>query len=115
MNISQMAAAAYVNSYSKGFHDHESVPPDDKTIAEKLALIHSEVSEALEEVREGRLETTTTMEGKPEGFFPELADILIRVGDLAGSFSGGAELLEASVKEKMAYNATRPRMHGKKF
>jgi NTP pyrophosphatase (non-canonical NTP hydrolase) len=49
--------------------------------------------------------------GKPEGFPVELADILIRVLDLAGRMDID---LDAVVAEKMRYNAGREYLHGKK-
>ena len=68
--------------------------------AEKLCLIHSEVSEALEALREG----------KPMD--EELADIIIRVCDLAG-YEGIN--LEKAIEDKMAVNRTRPYKHGREF
>ena len=108
MTINEMCRAAYENSKAKGFHD------DEFNIAEKLALIHSEVSEALEEVRGGRSPTDvwTAMSGKPEGFPIELADVVIRIGDLCGRLTID---LEAAVERKMQYNATRAHKHGKQF
>ena len=47
--------------------------------------------------------------GKPEGFPAELADLLIRVGDLAAAL--GIDL-DFEVRRKMAYNETRPYRHG---
>ncbi len=87
-----------------------------RNVPEALALIHSEVSEALEEWR-GKNQTIRSMrviryEGKsskPEGFAVELADILIRVLDLAY----GLDIpLAQALKEKMTYNKTRPYRHG---
>lgn len=65
-----------------------------------LALIHSEVTEALEADRR-----------EQENFGEELADIVIRVADLAGE--EGIDL-EREVEEKMAKNADRPELHGGK-
>jgi NTP pyrophosphatase (non-canonical NTP hydrolase) len=48
---------------------------------------------------------------KPCGFPSELADIIIRVGDLAYRY--GIDL-EKAIEEKMKYNATRTFMHGGK-
>jgi NTP pyrophosphatase (non-canonical NTP hydrolase) len=82
----------------------------EKTIPEKLCLIHSEVSEALEDYRNGNLQAD--YEGsKPVGFPSELADILIRVFDLAGAL--GIDL-DKAVAEKMSYNQTRSHRHGGK-
>lgn len=114
IGINEMAKAAFANSKAKGFHKNLKVTPE--KIGCRLALIHSEVSEALEEARH----TPRTCEylgayytnGKPEGFASELADVIIRVGDLAGWL--GIDL-EKAVKEKMAYNVTRPNKHGKRI
>lgn len=85
-------------------------------IAEKLALIHSEVSEALEEVRNAQSTTDLTVislgEGnKPEGFAVELADVLIRLLDLAAALN--IDLADV-VEVKMRYNDSRPYKHGGK-
>lgn len=70
--------------------------------ARKLALIHGEVSEALEAVRK---------DDHPN-FAEELADVVIRVEDLAG---GSGVDLEGEIVRKMAKNKVRPKLHGKAF
>ncbi len=115
LSLNEMADAAYKNSASKGFwDDHKTGNLPAETIASKLALIHSEVSEALEDARDGNMKTRflseTGKEGKPVGFPSELADIIIRVGDLAKRL--GIDL-EDEVTTKMVYNATRPNKHGR--
>lgn len=85
----------------------------DINIPEKLALIHSEVSEALEEYRKGiDLESVYYEDGdKPEGFGVELADAVIRIMDLCGHL--GIDLATL-VEEKHQYNLTRSYRHGGK-
>jgi hypothetical protein len=84
-----------------------------KTIPEKVALIHSEVSKVLEEYRNGHVCEVYYPAGslKPEGIPLELADIIIRVADLAGAL--GIDL-DLAVRLKAAYNETRSRRHGGK-
>jgi NTP pyrophosphatase (non-canonical NTP hydrolase) len=70
-------------------------------ISQKLALIHSEVSEALEGARKNRMDDHLPHRKSIE---VELADAVIRIADLAGALGldlGGA------IAEKMAYNAQR--------
>ena len=79
-------------------------------IAAKLALIHSEVSEALEALRDGDLALRIDLErGKPEGLESELADVLIRTLDLAEAL--GMDMGK-TMSVKMAYNEGRPYKHG---
>jgi len=82
-------------------------------LATKIALCHTELSEALEELRGGRVEMYLGYEdNKPEGFGVELADAVIRIFDLAEALGIDLdELMEA----KMAYNRGRPHMLGRTF
>lgn len=104
---------AYTNSRDHGFHDGEIVG-DLPTMAMKLALIHSEVSEALEALRSSHKTYTYYEGGKPEGFLPELADVVIRIADLVGWMDKSDEFIML-LHEKMAYNRSRPYKHGKAF
>jgi hypothetical protein len=75
----------------------------------KLALVHSEVSEATEAAMLGQIKTAV-VEGKPEGLGIELTDIDIRTLHLRGMLGLDAA---KDFDLKMQYNATRPERHGK--
>lgn len=79
-------------------------------IGEKIALMHSELSEALEADRKG----VTSDDKIPayRGLEAELADAVIRILDFAGRHQ--LRLGEAVI-EKLAYNTTRPFKHGKAY
>lgn len=117
MTILELLATAYGTATDKGWWanctkdgviDHDLVVA---RIPEKLCLIHSEVSEALEDYRCDALTTSIRASGKPEGLPSELADIIIRVADLAGAL--GIDL-EAELQLKMDFNLGRDHRHGGK-
>lgn len=110
MTIRELQEKAHAMSREKGWYDGENA---DRNIGEMLALIHSEVSEALEAWRDGDLAIRIReSDGKPEGLGVELADAAIRIGDLCQYL--GIDLTEC-LRVKMAFNATRPYRHGGKL
>ncbi len=72
-----------------------------RNVPEMLCLIHSEISEAMEGHRKGKMDDKLPHRSMIE---VELADAIIRICDLAG----GLDLdLGGALAEKMAYNAVR--------
>lgn len=104
MRINSLVRMAYENAAKHGFRH--------SNFAEAIALIHSELSEALEEDRKGAPMVYYAANGKPEGVAVELADAVIRICDLCGYLKID---LEKVIAEKMEYNAGRPHLHGKKY
>ena len=76
---------------------------DERNDGELIALMHSELSEALEAMR---------AHGTKDNIAEELADCCIRIFDYCGA--RGIDL-EETLAKKIAYNKTRPYRHGKKF
>lgn len=87
----------------------------DATPGEDIALMHSELSEALEEIRlfEKGYYSRINAEagGKPTGVAIELADCVIRIAHFCGKH--GIDL-DRAVETKMKYNESRPFKHGGK-
>lgn len=98
MHLNELVKEAHNNAVQHGFWEPS---PE---IGTYIALIHSELSEALEEERAGN-PLIWHRGDKPEGLAVELADTVIRIADLCGYL--GVDL-DAVVAEKMAYNAGRP-------
>ena len=79
----------------------------------RLALVHAEVSEGVEEVRKGEGFYGMYFDGeKPEGLVVELADAVIRIVDLCEALDLD---LETAMMVKHQYNNGRPWKHGKKL
>jgi len=86
--------------------------PTQINLLARLALVHSEVSEAVEAVVQDNQYDTRLKDnkGKPEGLAIEIADVVIRCLDIAEAFNMD---MSGSMVTKHSYNATRVRKHGK--
>ena len=84
-----------------------------KHITTDIALIHSELSEALEEVRnDNPIAAVYVKDGKPEGFPIEMADCIIRICEVCNHHDVD---LEAAIIQKLEYNKNRSYKHGGKL
>ena len=108
MKISKLVQTAHENAVAHGWWAE-----GERNFAELLCLIHSEVSEALEDYRAHKgIAEIYYEDNKPCGIPIELADIVIRVADLCGQY--GIDLDQA-ISRKHIYNMSRPYRHGKKI
>lgn len=82
----------------------------DRNDGEMIALMHAELSEALEALRHGNPPDDHIPEFT--GVEAELADVIIRIMDAAGA--RGWRVAEA-IAAKVEYNEGRPYKHGKEF
>ena len=87
--------------------------PNDNRFLESLALLHSEISEALEAYRDKDWGSIREEDGKPEGVTSELADVFIRLLSTWAQFlTPLGHDLEEQFELKMAYNRNREWRHG---
>jgi NTP pyrophosphatase (non-canonical NTP hydrolase) len=104
-NLSKMSGEIYEQNKKVGWwttEDEATTGKDRVTlIASKLALVHSEVSEALEGLRKNLMDDHLPKRPMVE---VELADTIIRILDLAGFM--GLDI-ESAVVEKFEYNKSR--------
>jgi len=99
-----VAKKVYKNAVKHGFWDEE---PND---AERIALMHAELSEALEALRDGNPSSNKIM--LYSSLEEELADVVIRIMDYA--FGNDLDIAGAIIA-KIEYNKSREYMHGKSF
>ena len=126
MNLNKLATQVYQNNKAKGFWDErETIPQKMKECGQfteqeieavikafqgqAIALMHSELSEALEANRKDLMDDKLPHR---KGDEVELADAFIRILDYMGGYKMD---LDGSTTEKLAYNTSRPYKHGKKY
>jgi len=106
IGLDSLASVIHETAISKGFWEG---PINHDKIGNKLALVHSEVTEVLEAIRKNK--------GSKE-VVEEMADIVIRLLDLYSAMyiAGFIEhSLEEELNLKMQKNNSRQRLHGNLF
>lgn len=112
--MNELAQRIYEANKEKGFWDQE------RNVGEMLMLVTSELGEALEAHRKNRVadwdkfdyKNISFVDSIKDSFEDEVADAIIRLLDLCGGLGIN---IERHIEEKLKYNATRPRLHGKQY
>lgn len=113
--LNEMAIVVYEGNAERGFWDKE------RNIGETLMLVVTELAEALEAHRKGHMAQSggelepsrDEFEKKyKDTFEDEIADAMIRLLDMCGGFSID---LDFHVAQKVKYNSSRERLHGKLY
>jgi hypothetical protein len=104
--LDALAAMLHETAREKGFWDGEY--SYDK-VGNKLALVHSEITEVLEAIRKSH---------GSEKIVEEMADVIIRLLDVYAAMRNEEEILHSLdevLEAKINKNKERPRLHGNLF
>ena len=104
--LDALAAMLHETAKEKGFWDGEY---NHDKVGNKLALVHSEVTEVLEAIRKSK---------GSESVVEEIADIIIRTLDVYAAMRNEEEVLHSLdeiLEKKININKGRPRLHGNRF
>ena len=104
--LDALAAILHETAREKGFWDGEY---NHDKIGNKLALVHSEVTEVLEAIRKSQ---------GSEKVVEEIADIIIRILDVYAAMRNEEQVLHSLdevLHHKMEKNKQRPKLHGNLF
>lgn len=104
---------------SKGFWDYVWITDDGLKIPLKIALIHTELSEALEVHRkfydDGEPSSISGMTpAQEQDFTEEMMDAVIRIFDVIGYYGLGEDAGDILIA-KIEKNRERPHLHGKRY
>jgi NTP pyrophosphatase (non-canonical NTP hydrolase) len=127
MEISELVKIAHANAVAKGFYPEGQK----KELGTLLMLVVSELGECLEADRRGKwaipdeawytLDSQTVSQNDKNAWFEkeikdsvqdEIADVFIRLADMCGYYNID---IDSQIRAKMDYNATREKLHGKKY
>ncbi len=127
MDLVEQGSLTNLNSFAEDVHElaiEKGWWSEEKSFGDIIALCHSELSEALEEYRNGKpyiyfkeingfevSEISVLNDEKPEGIAIELADCIIRILDYCGN--EGIDI-EQAIQIKHNYNKGRQYKHGGK-
>jgi NTP pyrophosphatase (non-canonical NTP hydrolase) len=106
MSLDLMARRVHLIAKSKGFWDGDI---NYDKIGNKLALVHSEVTEVLEAIRKDQGSEKTV---------EEVADVIIRLVDVYQAMINTGQIkhsLDDVLERKILKNMERPALHGNKF
>ena len=104
--LDALSAVLHETAIEKGFW--EGTISYDK-VGNKLALVHSEVTEVLEAIRKNK---------GSEEVVEEMADVIIRLLDIYAAMRNSGDLihsLDEALDKKINKNKERPKLHGNLF